>query len=354
MSGWAEMAGRGQSSRVSGEHDGNPHRSATGRRPLERYEVFHSGDLDDVRDSVGRVFVPHRLDLAGRSRHLDARMHTRRIGKVAANYVSYGADVLIEPGELGTFFVVQVPLSGHSHVRYGREEVYSTPGLVSVVSPTEPLSQRWSADCTKLILRIEQSGAEACLSDMIQAPLSEPLRFAPGMDVTTGLGLSWLSMLRTFVEDLDRADGSLVDHRQAASDYEDALIRLLLRAQPHNYSDRLADPTVPAAPSRPVTLARDIIESHPEWDHTVPSLAREAGVSPRSLQKGFRLHFGVGPKEYLTKVRMERAHSELRAKQRDTTTVNKVAKRWGFHHPGRFAINYRERYGEPPAETLAK
>lgn len=285
---------------------------------------------------------------------MDARMHTRRIGKVAANYVSYGAEVLIEPGELGTFFVVQVPLSGHSHVRCGREEVFSTPGLVSVVSPTEPLSQRWSADCTELILRIERSEMEAQLSDMLDAPLPEPLRFALGMDVSTGYGRSWLSILRMFVEELDRADNSLVDHRLGAAGYEHALIRGLLLAQRHNYWDKLADTTPSLVPSRPVSIARDIIESHPEWDHTVTSLAREAGVSPRSLQKGFAQHLGVGPKEYLTKVRMERVHSELRSRQRDTVTVRQVAGRWGLRHGGRFASDYRKRFGELPSETLAK
>lgn len=323
-------------------------------RPLERYELFHSFDLDDVRDSVGRVFVPHRLDLAGTSRHLDARMHSRRIAKVAANYVSYGADVLIEPGELGSFFVVQVPLSGRSHVRCGRDEVFSTPQVVSVVSPTEPLSMRWSADCAKLILRLDRLAVEAELSQMLDAPLPEPVRFRPGMDISTGLGRSWFSILRNFVDELDCADDSLVDHRLGASGYEDVLIQGLLLAQPHNYSDRLVDTSHRMVPSRVVSIARDLIESHPEWDHTVASLARAAGVSTRALQKGFARHLGVGPKEYMTTVRMQRAHSELRSKQGDSVTVSQVAGRWRLGHTGRFASEYRKRFGEFPSETLAR
>ncbi|GAA3143502.1 hypothetical protein GCM10010530_74060 [Kribbella aluminosa] len=281
-------------------------------------------------------------------------MCTRRIAKVAANYVSYGADVLIEPGELGSFFVVQVPLSGHSHVRCGREEVFSTPRLVSVVSPTESLSMRWSADCAKLILRVDRLAVESELSEMLSAPLPVPVRFRPGMDVSTGYGRSWLAMMRTFVDELDRADDSLIDHALTASGYEDVLIRGLLLAQPHNYSDKLAGTSQPLVPSRAVSMARDIIENHPEWDHTITSLAREAGVSPRALQKGFARHLGVAPKEYLTSVRMQRAHSELRAKQRDTTTVHEIASRWRLGHVGRFAGEYRKRFGELPSETLAK
>lgn len=339
--------------RSAEEWGGNPHQGVTEKRPLERYELFRTQDLDDARETVGRVFVPHRLDLAGKSRQLDARMHTRRFAKVAANYVSYGAEVLIEPGELDSFFVVQVPLSGHSHVRCGRQDVLSTPQLVSVVSPTEPLSMRWSANCTELILRLERSAVEDHLSAMLDAPLPEPLRFALGMDVSTGYGRSWLSMFRMFVDELDRADKSLIDHRLGAADFENVLIGGLLLAQPHNYSHRLADTTRAEVPSRAVTIARDLIENHPEWDHTVTSLAREAGVSPRALQKGFARHLGVGPKEYMTTVRMQRAHRELHAKQRDTVTVRQVAGRWRLGHAGRFASEYRKRFGELPSETLA-
>jgi transcriptional regulator GlxA family with amidase domain len=195
---------------------------------------------------------------------------------------------------------------------------------------------------------------EAHLSDMLDAALPEPLRFALGMDVSTGYGRSWLSIFRLLVDELDRTDDSLVNHRLGASGFADALIRGLLLAQPHNYSDMLADTTRSVVPSRAVTIARDLIESHPEWDHTVSSLAREAGVSTRALQKGFARHLGVGPKQYLTTVRMRRARSELRAKQCDTVTVRQVAARWGLGHAGRFASEYHKRFGELPSETLAK
>ncbi|MDX2971930.1 AraC family transcriptional regulator [Kribbella solani] len=343
-------SGHGRPSRGSAQFGDEARQRAAGARPLEQFELFHTGDLDDARDTVGRVFVPHRLDLAGKAGHLDARMHTRRFPKVAANYVSYGAEVLIDPEDLGSFFVVQVPLTGFSHVRSGREAVLSTPQLASVVSPTEPLSMRWSADCTKLILRLERSAVEDELTDILEAPLPEPLRFALGMDVTKNPARSWLSMFRLFVDEIDDADEDLL----VVSGYEDVLIRGLLYAQPHNYTHRLGDTSRSKVPSRAIAIARDIIENHPEWDHTVTSLAREAGVSPRALQKGFARYLGVGPKEYMTAVRMQRAHSELRSKHRDTITVRQVAGRWHLGHTGRFATEYRKRFGELPSETLAK
>lgn len=322
--------------------------------PLERYELFHSKDLDDARETVGRVFVPHRLDLVGGSTGLDARMHTRRIARIAANYVAYGGEVVIEPGELGSFFVVQVPLTGQSMIRYGNESIVSTPDVATVVSPTVPLSMRWSADCAQLILRLERPAVEAHLRDLIGAPLPGPVRFELGMNVSTGYGRSWTDAFRLLVGELDRTDSSMINNRIAAAEFEDWLMTGLLMAQPHNYSHLLDEAQISSVPNRAVTIVREMIENHPEWEHTVASLAREAGVGVRALQLGFRQHFGTTPITYLTSVRMQRAREELRAAQRDTTTVTKVVARWGLGHPGRFAASYKLLYGELPSETLAR
>lgn len=323
-------------------------------KPLQRFELFHTEDLDDARDLVGKVFVPHRLDLVGGSKRLRARMHTKRIERIAVNYVSYGGEVLIEPGELGSFFVVQVPLAGRSMVSYGGQELLSTPDTATVISPTIPLTQRWSADCGQLILRVERPALEAHLRDLIDAPLPEPLRFELGMDISAGLGRSWASYFSLLVEELDRTDGSMVTNRLAATEFEDWLLTALVRAQPHNYSHLLDQAEHSSIPNRAVTLVRELIENHPEWEHTVRSLAAAAQVSVRALQMGFRQHLGTTPREYLLSVRMQRAREELVAAQRDTTTVARVVARWGLGHPGRFASLYRERFGELPSETLAR
>jgi AraC-like DNA-binding protein len=322
--------------------------------PLARYELFHSTELDETREIVGRVFVPHRLDLVGGSKELNARMHTRRLSRVAVNYITYGGEVFIGPGELGSFFVIQVPLSGRSTVRCGNREILSTPDFVSVVSPTEPLNMRWSADCAKLILRIERPALEAHLRDLLGMPLVEPVRFDLGMDVSHGYGRSWLAKFMMLVEELDRTDESIINHRLAAASVEDSLMTALLLAQRHNYSEHLEESAHSAVPSRAVTIVRELIENHPEWSHTVGSLARAANISVRALQTAFAVHLGASPKEYLTSVRMQRAHDELRAAQRDTVTIHQVVSRWGLGHPGRFASAYRKRFGELPSETLAK
>jgi methylphosphotriester-DNA--protein-cysteine methyltransferase len=72
----------------------------------------------------------------------------------------------------------------------------------------------------------------------------------------------------------------------------------------------------------------------------------------RAVQYLFRKHLDVTPTEHLRRVRLQRDHLDLLAGHRSTTTVSEVARRWGFGHTGRFAVQYRETYGVSPHMTL--
>ncbi len=82
-------------------------------------------------------------------------------------------------------------------------------------------------------------------------------------------------------------------------------------------------------------------------------LAAAASSSPCALQEGFRRHLDMTPMEFVRGVRMARAHEELaRADPHSGTNVAQIASRWGFGHLGRFARDYRRRYGQLPSTTL--
>lgn len=317
---------------------------------LDHHELFHSSDLNFVRDSVSRIFCPHRLDLVGPAKKLDARMRSRRLGSIAVNYVDYGGDVRIDPGELDSFFVIQMPVRGKSRIRSGRGEIESVPGLASVPNPAEPLMMRWSADCAQLIVRIERSALEAHLHDLVGYSSNGRLTFELGMDLTRGYGRAWWRSVLFLARELDQTD-TFVDHRLIAPAIEAYLMAGLFRAQPCNVDLSRTGPES-AAPHRAVATARDLIEAHPDWDLTVPRLAREAGVTVRTLQKWFRRDLGCTPVEYLRDVRLQRVHDTLRAARPGEVTVHEVASRWGFLHHSHFAAAYRRRFAQSPKSTL--
>ncbi|WP_344411955.1 helix-turn-helix transcriptional regulator, partial [Pseudonocardia ailaonensis] len=86
---------------------------------------------------------------------------------------------------------------------------------------------------------------------------------------------------------------------------------------------------------------------------TLADLAAAVGVTARSLQRGFRETLGVSPMAYVRGARLDRVHAELQAAQ-GPAAVTGVATRWGFFHLGRFAAQYRERFGELPSDTARR
>ncbi len=325
--------------------------SASGM-PLARYELFRSRDPNHVRAEVSRVWTPHTLRVLGGDSRLDARMHYARLCDLSVSALSYGGTVRVASGPAESFFTVLVPLAGEAEACCGNDRVRLSTATAGVLSPGDPVALRWPGDCTQLVVRLERTGLEARLSDLLGAPLRRPLRFAPAMTVGSGNGSSWLRGLRMLVAELERP-GSLIERRAVAETFERTLVTALLMGQPSNYT-RMLDGEVPAAPTRAVSIALEWIANHPKWQHTTASLAREADVTERSLQLGFRKHFKMGPMEYLRETRLRGVRDQLRAAQSDAVTVTEVAAEWGFLHAGHFAARYQQRFGERPSETLRR
>jgi transcriptional regulator GlxA family with amidase domain len=99
-------------------------------------------------------------------------------------------------------------------------------------------------------------------------------------------------------------------------------------------------------------LAVDYLEANAAHDIALPDIARAVHLSPRAVQYMFRRHLGTTPLQYLRQLRLHDAHHDLLTGDRGTDTVTRIAARWGFAHPGRFAVAYREAYGRIPHETL--
>ncbi len=78
---------------------------------------------------------------------------------------------------------------------------------------------------------------------------------------------------------------------------------------------------------------------------SLASVARAAGVSQFHFHRGFRLAFQKTPHEYVTALRLERAHDRIAAGARVIEACLEV----GFSSPSAFSRLFRSRYGEPPS-----
>ena len=104
---------------------------------------------------------------------------------------------------------------------------------------------------------------------------------------------------------------------------------------------------------RDLKKAVERLEAEPERPWRLCDLAVVCGVSPRTLQKHFRLFLRSTPRRFLRELRFDRARKELLGGCEEAR-VTEIATRCGFDHFGRFATEYRRRYGETPSTTLRR
>jgi AraC family transcriptional regulator len=100
----------------------------------------------------------------------------------------------------------------------------------------------------------------------------------------------------------------------------------------------------PAALARVTRVVR-MIERHPEIRHDLPSLAREARLSPYHFLRTFEILTGTTPHQYLLRVRLRRAAVRVSA---ETTKILDIALDCGFGDVSNFNRTFRAEFGVSP------
>lgn len=86
---------------------------------------------------------------------------------------------------------------------------------------------------------------------------------------------------------------------------------------------------------------------------SIREMCAASGASYATLERAFHETYGLTPKAMMKAMRLSGARRAL-LHPGPTTTVTAVALRWGFIEFGRFSVQYRQRYGEVPSETLRR
>lgn len=94
----------------------------------------------------------------------------------------------------------------------------------------------------------------------------------------------------------------------------------------------------------------DMIRSSPERDFTLDDLAEEIDLSLSRFKAKFRAEMGIGPHEFIVRVKLEAAK---RALLHERETVTSVAMRFGFSSSQYFATVFRRFTRVTPAEFRA-
>lgn len=311
-------------------------------------QLFASRDLDQTRYLVGQVMKPHQLVVSGHSQQLNSRMHHMAFGDVSFSRLKYGAEVDIQPESLNDFYLIQMPLSGHAIIDSGNQHVDSNPDVASVLSPTENTVMHWSADNDQLMVRIDRALVDRAIWSHLGHPENEPVRFQ--------LGFRWRDCdawrcLLLYLSECAGSDIDVVKYKLLITNIEQLVVSTLLSAQPHNFTDTKVVRRTVVLP-RHVRKVEEFLREHVNEPICADQLAQLAGVSLRSLYAGFKEFCGVSPMLYLRNLRLDGARMALSTEP--DASVACIAMQWGFSHLGRFSIEYKQRFGESPSESLRK
>ena len=88
-----------------------------------------------------------------------------------------------------------------------------------------------------------------------------------------------------------------------------------------------------------------------EKNISVEEVARKFNISEKTFQNSFKSMYGMTPKYFIQKIKLNKAHEDLLSNKQDINVSN-IAMKWGFTHFGRFSKYYKDVFGTLPSETL--
>ena len=319
--------------------------------PLNEYEILRSRDLDEVRERVAGFYCPHSLYLKSARGRLDTRYHRVSFGHISFNYLSYGADISVVPGEFERFYMIEIPLSGSACINYGKNSVRSEASVGAVVSSTQRVSSEWSADAKRLMVQIDRDIMERYATSILGHPLKNPLDFNLELDLSSGIG----GGMRSYVEYITRQineDNYFDKYHLVRRQVVRSILAMLLNGQTNTYSEEIKAIEIPGAPKH-IQQAYDYIMAHYDEDNGIDDIIKVSGISARALFAGFKRYKGVSPMVALKTRRLQAVHDELKLPGLNGT-ITRIAYKWGFSHMGNFAKDYQKMFGELPSETVQK
>lgn len=321
------------------------------QQPLHGHPVLNTQSLEEARQAVADVYLDHDLR-ADQPEQLDMTLNAVEQRFFTAGFLTYGANATLVMPPTEDCYHVNLTTVGVTHAERSDGQRASTQarqrGLI--LHPEQTNTVNWEPDAEQIILKVPRKSLETHLTDLLGKSVNSSIDFEFGLDLSTPAGASLLASVEFFVSELDRP-GGIADMPVARDQFESFIMSQLLAAGRHPYrDDMLAEPGhVKLGRLRPVV---DFIEMNADEPLSPTELSRAGNMSVRTLHASFQRSFGMSPMAYVRKVRLEHVHVELLSPHDPDLSVTEVATRWGFYHLGRFAQQYRDRYGEYPSETL--
>ncbi len=327
---------------------------------LDGYPQLRSRSVDEVCEHVGRDLSPHRLNVHSGKSDFNARHNRIAVRDVTLNVLSYGSEVMIDPGQRGDYYLVLLPMRGRAQLFCGGQEALIDLDTLAVLRPQTPTRMLWSGDCSMLLLQVPRASLDMRMPvGLLDADRTSAPRVALTQSRSNpAIGACWQATL-DFAYNLDRFGAYWQNHAAACASMEGFLLQALATMLEPTHeltpSKNITTSTVPpSTQARCVSRACEYMQAHAHQALSLEEVARAACVSPRTLEVSFRRVHQQTPLTYLRTLRLDRVRQALQeaARQCLPVSVTELALQHGFCHMGRFAAYYKQRFGCAPSATL--
>ena len=318
---------------------------------LDSFPFLRSRSVEEARERIGHIFSPHQLELRGTG-PLDARHNQVRLRDVSLHVLGYGAEVAIDPGERGDFYLAQLPLVGSAQLVSGRQQVQLDAGVLSILQPQARSRMVWSSDCAMILVQFPRSVVHARAAQWAEDSGGGTVpNFSLAYSRDAPDVAAWWQAVADLTGNIDRFGGRWLNHPAAYAGMEEFLLSAFtsLLGQPGT-TQRLGD----RADERCLRRAKEYVHANLGRALSSAEIARHACVCPRTLEAVFKRHGEPPPLAYARGARLQALHDTLRVARHEgrSPQITELAFSYGFLHMGRFAAQYKARFGCSPSETL--
>lgn len=328
------------------------YKQGEGSKSLLHGFVLKTSDPEEAACLLREAAIPYTYDLAPNTAQFSTEIFVAEGQRVMlSRAVTRGAmrvKAALPQDAIGLVIDLRNGVGAH---RVNGTEMTVNSECSLVQSPGQPVDVQTPPAFEVLFLRFRHDVVAAELQKMLDREIGAEIAFAPKFRMQTVAG----RRLRQLANDLRRTIYTTNQKDVPASlplrNVEDNLIRLLLEAQPHNYTRMLNHVT--AGDAWQIRAAEEFMRANAHLPVSLGDVCAAAGTSVRTLQHMFQKKRGHCPMELLRKIRMENVRKAL-LQPDEQTSVAREASHWGFLHFGRFARDYRVRFGELPSETLRR
>jgi AraC-like DNA-binding protein len=314
---------------------------------LDSFPLVRAHTTEEACREIGRAFSRHHLVVKDGAPELCARHNQVQLEGASLNVLSYGADVIIDPGERGDFYMVQMPLRGWGRLESPSQDIVVNPDVLSILQPRGQGRMHWSEDCEMVLLCAPSQLVHRRYLHDGAAPHGA---FALSRSRQDPNVAAWWQAAMDITHNLDRFGSLWLSHRAACASMQEFLLSAFSLLFAQDDSPARAD----RGNDRCVRKAKEYIHAHLDRALTLCEIADHACVSARTLESAFRRHGEASPLSYAREQRLRAAHEALAHAHRSgqAVAVTEVALNYGFIHLGRFAAQYRKRFGCSPSDTL--